>query len=108
MKKKAVALAVGALFAAPAVQAQLTMGNETTGTVQVYGKLYPQLGPRQGARVPRSLAPKFRRWPSTSGVYSAASAATYRKAIPTTTSATRSTRRTPTSAFAASATSAAD
>jgi predicted porin len=44
MKKKAVALAVGALFAAPAVQAQLTMGNETTGTVQVYGKLYPQYG----------------------------------------------------------------
>lgn len=42
MKKKAVALAVGALFAAPAVQAQLTMGNETTGTVQVYGKLYPE------------------------------------------------------------------
>ena len=44
MKKKAVALAVGALFAAPAVQAQLTMGNETTGTVQVYGKMYPQFG----------------------------------------------------------------
>jgi predicted porin len=44
MKKKAVALAVGALFAAPGVHAQLTMGNETTGTVQVYGKLYPQFG----------------------------------------------------------------
>lgn len=42
MKKKAVALAVGALFAAPAVQAQITMGNETIGTVQVYGKLYPE------------------------------------------------------------------
>src|SRR6185295_18503552 len=42
MKKKAVVLAVGALFAAPAVQAQLTMGNDTTGTVQVYGKLYPE------------------------------------------------------------------
>jgi predicted porin len=42
MKKKAVALAVGALFAAPAAHAQLTMGNETTGTVQVYGKLYPE------------------------------------------------------------------
>ncbi len=42
MKRKAVALAIGALFAAPAAQAQLTMGNETTGTVQVYGKLYPQ------------------------------------------------------------------
>jgi predicted porin len=42
MKKKAAALAVGALFAAPAVQAQITMGNETIGTVQIYGKLYPQ------------------------------------------------------------------
>jgi predicted porin len=49
MKKKAVALAVGALFAAPAVQAQLTMGNETTGTVQVYGKLYPQFGVAKGS-----------------------------------------------------------
>src|ERR1043165_2918634 len=42
MKKKAVALAVGALFAAPAVHAQITMGNETIGTVQIYGKLYPE------------------------------------------------------------------
>jgi len=42
MKKNAVALAVGALFAAPAVHAQITMGNETIGTVQIYGKLYPQ------------------------------------------------------------------
>ena len=42
MKKKAAALAVGALFAAPAVQAQITMGNETIGTVQIYGKLYPE------------------------------------------------------------------
>src|SRR6185503_12736618 len=42
MKKKAVALAVGALFAAPAVQAQITMGNESIGTVQIYGKLYPE------------------------------------------------------------------
>jgi len=48
MKKKAVALAVGALFAAPAVQAQLTMGNETTGTVQVYGKLYPEYAVAKG------------------------------------------------------------
>src|SRR6185503_4075262 len=48
MKKKAVALAVGALFAAPAVQAQITMGNETIGTVQVYGKLYPQFGVAKG------------------------------------------------------------
>lgn len=42
MKKKAAALAVAGLFAAPAVQAQITFGNETIGTVQVYGKLYPQ------------------------------------------------------------------
>ena len=42
MKKKAAALAVASLFAAPAVQAQITLGNETTGTVQVYGKLYPE------------------------------------------------------------------
>jgi predicted porin len=43
MKKNAVALAVGALFIAPAAQAQIVMGNETIGTVQIYGKLYPQL-----------------------------------------------------------------
>ena len=42
MKKKAAALAVSALFAAPAVQAQMTMGNDTIGTVQIYGKLYPE------------------------------------------------------------------
>src|SRR5580765_1708247 len=48
MKKKAVALAVGALFAAPAVQAQITMGNETIGTVQIYGKLYPEFGVAKG------------------------------------------------------------
>src|SRR5262245_53262355 len=50
MKKKAAALAVGALFAAPGVHAQLTMGNETVGTVQVYGKLYPQYMSAQGQR----------------------------------------------------------
>src|SRR4051812_5274908 len=48
MKKKAVALAVGSLFAAPAVQAQITMGNETIGTVQIYGKLWPSLGQSKG------------------------------------------------------------
>jgi predicted porin len=48
MKKNALALAVGALFAAPAVQAQMTMGNETVGTVQVYGKLYPQFATSKG------------------------------------------------------------
>ena len=49
MKKKAVALAVGALFATPAVHAQMTMGNETVGTVQVYGKLYPQFATSKGS-----------------------------------------------------------
>ena len=48
MKKKAAALAVGALFAAPAVQAQITMGNDTIGTVQIYGKLYPQFAVAKG------------------------------------------------------------
>src|SRR5438093_6287238 len=38
-KKSALALAVGAVFAAP-VMAQTTTGS----TVQIYGKLYPQLG----------------------------------------------------------------
>jgi len=36
MKKSALALAVGAVFAAPAMA--------QTGTVQIYGKMYPQLG----------------------------------------------------------------
>jgi predicted porin len=44
MKRKAAALAVGALFAAPAAHAQITFGNEQIGTVQIYGKLYPQIG----------------------------------------------------------------
>ena len=44
MKRKAAALAVGALFAAPAAHAQITFGNEQIGTVQIYGKLYPQVG----------------------------------------------------------------
>jgi predicted porin len=44
MKRKAIALAVGALFVAPAAYGQTTFGNEKTGTVQLYGKLYPQFG----------------------------------------------------------------
>jgi predicted porin len=44
MKRKAIALAVGALFAAPAAYGQATFGNEKTGTVQLYGKAYPQFG----------------------------------------------------------------
>jgi len=44
MKRTALAVAVGAMFVAPAVHAQITFGNEQLGTLQVYGKLYPQLG----------------------------------------------------------------
>jgi predicted porin len=43
MKRSALAVAVGALFVAPAAQAQIMFGNETIGTVQFYGKLYPQV-----------------------------------------------------------------
>lgn len=42
MKKNAIALAVGALCIAPAAQAQVVFGNDSIGTVQFYGKLYPQ------------------------------------------------------------------
>jgi len=48
MKKKAAALAVGALFAAPAAHAQISLGNESIGTVQLYGKLYPEFGQASG------------------------------------------------------------
>ena len=44
MKRKAAALAVGALFLAPAAHAQIVFGNPQVGTLQVYGKLYPQFG----------------------------------------------------------------
>src|SRR2546428_1978076 len=43
MKRNAVAVAVGALFIAPAAQAQIVLGNDTIGTIQFYGKLYPQV-----------------------------------------------------------------
>lgn len=43
MRKNAVALAVGALCIAPAAQAQIVFGNDSIGTVQIYGKLYPQV-----------------------------------------------------------------
>jgi hypothetical protein len=42
MKKKAIALAVGAMCVAPAAHSQIMFGNDTIGTVQFYGKLYPQ------------------------------------------------------------------
>ena len=43
MKKAALALAVGGVFVAPAAQAQITFGNDQIGTVQIYGRLYPEL-----------------------------------------------------------------
>jgi len=54
MKKKAIVLAVGALCAAPAAHAQIVFGNDTIGTVQLYGKLYPQYmwGTSKGATQP--------------------------------------------------------
>jgi predicted porin len=42
MRKTALAVAVGGLFIAPAAQAQIVFGNETLGTLQLYGKLYPE------------------------------------------------------------------
>jgi predicted porin len=42
MRRKAAALAVGALFMAPAAHAQIVFGNPQLGTLQIYGKLYPQ------------------------------------------------------------------
>ncbi|HYL23461.1 MAG TPA: hypothetical protein VEV21_03620, partial [Burkholderiales bacterium] len=44
MRKTALAVAVGGLCIAPAAQAQIVFGNETLGTLQLYGKLYPQFG----------------------------------------------------------------
>jgi len=44
MRRKAAALAVGALFLAPAAHAQIVFGNPQVGTLQLYGKLYPQFG----------------------------------------------------------------
>ena len=44
MRRTALAVAVGGLFIAPAVQAQIVFGNEQLGTLQLYGKLYPQFG----------------------------------------------------------------
>src|SRR3954470_19685838 len=42
MKRKPAALAVGALFLTPAAHAQIVFGNPQVGTLQLYGKLYPQ------------------------------------------------------------------
>jgi predicted porin len=44
MRRTALAVAVGGLFIAPAAQAQIVFGNEQLGTLQLYGKLYPQFG----------------------------------------------------------------
>src|SRR5258708_13687706 len=43
-RRTAPPVAVGGLFMAPAAQAQITFGNEQLGTLQIYGKLYPQVG----------------------------------------------------------------
>ena len=43
MKRTALAVALGAAFVAPAAEAQIVFGNEQIGTVQFYGRLYPQL-----------------------------------------------------------------
>ena len=75
MKKKAVALAVGALFAAPAVQAQITMGNETIGTVQIYGKLYPQYATARG-QGSTQVGSQVSTLVTANGIYSAAVAGT--------------------------------
>src|SRR3989475_5407236 len=42
MKRNAVDVPVGPLFIAPAAQAQIVFGNDPIGTVQFYGKLYPE------------------------------------------------------------------
>jgi predicted porin len=61
MKRKALAVAVGALFVAPAAQAQITFGNDQVGTMQIYGKLYPQFGwfSSHGATQPGSAVASF-------------------------------------------------
>ena len=61
MKRKALAVAVGALFVAPAAQAQITFGNDQLGTMQIYGKLYPQFGwfSSHGATQPGSAVASF-------------------------------------------------
>src|SRR5712691_1687404 len=61
MKRKALAVAVGALFVAPAAQAQITFGNDQIGTMQIYGKLYPQYGwfSSHGATQPGSAVATF-------------------------------------------------
>jgi len=61
MKRNTLALAVGALFVAPAAQAQITFGNEEIGTLQIYGKLYPQFGwaSSTGATQPGSAVATF-------------------------------------------------
>src|SRR4051812_23075153 len=44
MKRAALAVAVSGAFITPAAHAQITFGNEQLGTLQVYGKIYPQVG----------------------------------------------------------------
>ena len=43
MKKTALAVALGTVFVAPVAEAQIVFGNEQIGTMQIYGRLYPQI-----------------------------------------------------------------
>ncbi|HYY59771.1 MAG TPA: porin [Burkholderiales bacterium] len=43
MRRTALAVAVSGAFIAPAAHAQIVFGNEQLGTMQIYGRLYPEL-----------------------------------------------------------------
>src|SRR5919197_2513345 len=43
MRRTALAVPVSGAFIAPAAHAQIVFGNETIGTMQIYGRLYPEL-----------------------------------------------------------------
>lgn len=76
MKRRALAVAVGALFVAPAAQAQITFGNDQLGTLQIYGKIYPQLGffSSHGATQPGAGVSTLTASTATSGVLAATGA----------------------------------
>lgn len=76
MKRRALAVAVGALFVAPAAQAQIVFGNDQIGTLQIYGKIYPQLGSfsSHGATQPGASVSTLSASTATSGVLAATGA----------------------------------
>jgi len=76
MKRKALAVAVGALFVAPVAQAQITFGNDEIGTMQIYGKLYPQYqwSSTSGTTQPGAAVSTLVASTATSGVLGAAGA----------------------------------